>query len=520
VDAALGKGDFYDIGALVSDEMTSAEFYYRLLNCGFRIAATAGTDNFSDVWRDVGPAMFAGRVADVAGVAGNRDILYVGTASSGLYKSANGGVTFEPVFETGNTLSIGAIAVQQDRPEVVYVGTGEGAVRNSISFGDGIYKTTDGGRTWKHLGLTSSERFSRIVIHPTNSSIVIAAAMGRAFGAGGERGIYRSADGGATWQRTLHINDTTGASDVAIDPQDPNVVYAGMYEYQRRPWTFTSGGPGSGLYRSSDGGLIWKKLTDPSLNNGLPGTKLLGRIGVSIHRKDPRVVYALIEAQEGGVLWRSDDRGDRWRLVNSDRRLNNRPFYYTQVRADPVDSDRVYTLAGSFNMSTDGGRTFGPSGGRMFGDHHALWIDPADPNRLLSGTDGGFFISNDYGRNWDFVNNMPMAQAYHLGVDMAEPYNILGGFQDHEIWRGPNEKWNQVGVREGDWVRLRYMADGMNTIPDPRDPNIVYYNGHFGDITRIDMRNQEERYIQPTRPDRPAAAQTSRSIVSTGSRRS
>jgi len=451
-------------------------------------------------WRAIGPAMFAGRVADVEGVAGNRDLLYVGTASSGLYKSTNGGVTFNPVFENGNTLSIGAIAVQPDNPDVVYVGTGEGAVRNSISFGDGVYKTTDGGRSWTHLGLAASERFSRLAIHPTNANIVLAAAMGRAFGAGGERGIYRSEDGGATWQRTLHVNETTGASDVAIDPQDPNIVYAGMYEYQRRPWTFTSGGPGSGLYRSADGGLTWKKLTDPSLGNGLPGAKLLGRIGVSIHRKDPRVVYALIEAQEGGVLWRSDDRGERWRLVNSERRINNRPFYYTQVRADPVDPDRVYTLAGSFNVSTDGGRTFGPSGGRMFGDHHALWIDPADPKRLLSGTDGGFFISNDYGRNWDFVNNMPMAQAYHVGIDMAEPYNILGGFQDHEIWRGPNEKWNQVGVREGDWLRLRYMADGMYTLPDPRDPNIVYYNGHFGDITRIDLRNREERYIQPYPP--------------------
>jgi photosystem II stability/assembly factor-like uncharacterized protein len=451
-------------------------------------------------WRPIGPAMFAGRVADVAGVPGNRDILYVGAASSGLYKSINGGTTFEPVFETGNTLSIGAIAVQPDDPNVVYVGTGEGAVRNSISFGDGVYKTTDGGRTWKHLGLRDSERFSRIVIHPRNPQIVIAAAMGHAFGPSQERGIFRSADGGATWQRTLFVNETTGASDVAIDPQTPEVVYAAMYDYLRQPWHFRSGGPGSGLYRSADGGLTWTRLTDPSLNNGLPGAKLLGRIGVSIHRADPRVVYALIEAQEEGVLWRSEDRGKTWTIVNRERRINNRPFYYTQVRADPADPNRVYTLSGSFNLSTDGGRTFGPSGGRMFGDHHALWIDPADPKRLLSGTDGGFFISNDYGRNWDFVNNMPMAQAYHVDVDMAEPYHVLGGFQDHEIWRGPNEKWNQVGVREGDWVRLRYMADGMHAIPDPRDPNIIYYNGHFGDITRIDMRNQEERYIQPYPP--------------------
>jgi photosystem II stability/assembly factor-like uncharacterized protein len=451
-------------------------------------------------WRAIGPAMFAGRVADVAGVPGNPDVLYVGTASSGLYKSTNGGTTFDPVFESGNTLSIGAIAVQPDNPDVVYVGTGEGAVRNSISFGDGLYKTTDGGRTWSHLGLAASERFSRIVIHPRDARVVLAAAMGKAFGPGEERGVYRSTDGGATWQRTLFVNATTGASDIAVDPQDPNIVYAGMYDYQRQPWHFRSGGPGSGLYRSADGGVTWKTLTDPALNNGLPAATAIGRIGVSIHRNNPAVVYALIETAASGVLWRSDDRGTTWKVVSTERRINNRPFYYTQIRADPVDPDRVYTLAGSFNVSTDGGKTFGPGGGRMFGDHHALWIDPTNPKRLICGTDGGFFISNDYGRNWDFVNNMPMAQPYHVGVDMAEPYNVLGGFQDHEIWRGPNEKWNQVGVREGDWVRLRYMADGMYTVPDPRDPNVIYYNGHFGDITRLDMRNQEERYIQPYPP--------------------
>jgi photosystem II stability/assembly factor-like uncharacterized protein len=451
-------------------------------------------------WRSIGPAMFAGRVVDVAGVPGNPDILYVGSASSGLYKSTNGGITFDPIFESGNTLSIGAIAVQPDNPDVVYIGTGEGAVRNSISYGDGLYKSTDGGRTWKHMGLQRTERFGRIVIHPSNPQIVIAAAMGHAFGPNDERGIFRSTDGGATWTRTLFVDATTGASDVAIDPKDPSIVYAGMYDYLRRPWFFRSGGPGSGFYRSSDGGVTWKKLTDPALKNGLPGAELLGRVGVSIHEKDPRVVYVLIETKGAGVLWRSSDRGETWTLTTSDRRINNRPFYYTQVRADPVDPNRVYTMSGSFNVSTDGGRTFGGVAGGMFGDHHALWIDPRNPKRLLCGTDGGFFISNSYGEHWDFVNNMPMAQAYHVGVDMAEPYNVLGGFQDHEIWRGPNEKWNRVGVREGDWVRLRYMADGMHAIADPRDPNLVYYNGHFGDITRLDMRTQEERYIQPYPP--------------------
>lgn len=451
-------------------------------------------------WRSIGPAMFGGRVADVAGVPGNRNILYVGAASSGLFRSANGGNTFEPVFEDGNTLSIGAIAVHPHDPDVVYVGTGEGAVRNSISIGDGIYKTEDGGKTWRHLGLTDTQRFARIVVDPSRPETVFAAAMGHAWGPNRERGIFRSRDGGETWEQVLYVNETTGASDVAIDPVDPSIVYAGMYDYLRRPWHFRSGGPGGGLYRSSDGGTTWTRLTDPALRNGLPGAGLIGRVGVSIHAADPNVVYALIESQEDGQLWRSDDRGATWRMVNAQRGINNRPFYYTQVRADPVDPDRVYTLAGSFNVSTDGGHTFGRPGGSMFGDHHALWIDPLDPARLLSGTDGGFWISNDYGRHWDFFNNMPMGQAYHLGVDMAEPYNVLGGFQDHEIWRGPNEKWNRVGVREGDWLRLRYMADGMYTIPDPRDPDIVYYDGHFGDITRIDVPSPEERYIQPYPP--------------------
>ena len=444
--------------------------------------------------------MFAGRVVDVAGVPGRPEILYVGAASSGLYKSTNAGTTFESVFNDGGTLSIGAIAVQPDNPDVVYVGTGEGFVRNSISFGDGIYKTTDGGRTWKNLGLRQSERFSRIVIHPSNPQIVLAAAMGHAFGRNTERGIFRSADGGATWNRTLYVDDTTGASDVAVDPGNPDILYAGMYDYQRQPWHFRSGGPGSGLYRSKDGGVTWTRLTDAALKNGLPGGKVLGRIGVAVARSDPSIVYALIESQDG-VLWRSSDRGATWTMISNDRRINNRPFYYTQVRVDPKDPDRVYTMSGSFNVSTDGGRTFASiPGASMFGDHHALWIDPTNPNRLLSGTDGGFFISNDRAQKWDFVNNMPMAQAYHVGVDMAEPYHVMGGFQDHEIWWGPSEKWNQAGVREGDWTRLRYMADGMHALADPRDPNIVYYNGHFGDITRLDLRNREERYIQPYPP--------------------
>jgi photosystem II stability/assembly factor-like uncharacterized protein len=456
-------------------------------------------------WRSIGPAMFAGRVDDVAGVPGNPAILYAAHSTGGLFKSVNAGNTFESVFNTGDTLSVGAVAVDPVNPDVVYIGTGEGFPRNSTSVGDGIYKSNNGGRTWTHLGLKDSERFSRIVVNPKDPRIVFAAAMGHEWGSNEERGLFRSTDGGATWKRVLYVNPTTGASDVVLDGGDPNVVYAGMYDYLRRPWHFRSGGPGSGLYRSADGGETWVKLTDPALHNGLPGAHPLGRIGVSAGRSNPAVVYAMIETRDDGVLWRSDDHGNRWTLVNSNRSVNNRPFYYTQVRVDPNDENRVYSMAGNMYVSTDGGRNFRINGGSMFGDHHALWIDPQNSRRMLAGTDGGFFISNDQGGHWDFVNNMPMAQAYHVGVDMAEPYNVMGGFQDHEIWRGPNERWNQVGVREGNWVRLRNMADGMYAFADPRDPNIVYYDGHFGDLTRLDMRTTEERFIHPY-PVGPAGA--------------
>ncbi|HUI55520.1 MAG TPA: hypothetical protein VLY04_11140 [Bryobacteraceae bacterium] len=456
-------------------------------------------------WRSIGPAMFAGRVDDVAGVPGDPTILYVAGSTAGLFKSVNSGNTFESVFNDGNTLSVGAVAIAPDNRDVVYIGTGEGAVRNSTSVGDGIYKTTDAGHTWKHMGLTDTERFGRIIINPRNSNIVFAAAMGHEWGPNEERGIFRSTDGGATWKKVLYVNPVTGASDVCFDGGDPNIVYAGMYDYMRQPWHFRSGGPGSGLYRSADGGDTWVKLTDPALHNGLPGAKLLGRIGISAGKSNPAVVYAMIEAQEPGVLWRSDDHGQTWKMTTDNRQINNRPFYYTQIRVDPNDENRIYALAGNHYVSTDGGRNFRPVGGSIFGDHHALWIDPANSKRLLAGSDGGFFISNDQGAHWDFVNNMPMAQPYHVGVDMAEPYNVMGGFQDHEIWRGPNERWNQVGVREGNWLRLRNMADGMYAFADPRDPNIVYYDGHFGDLTRLDIRNQEERFIHPY-PVGPAGA--------------
>jgi photosystem II stability/assembly factor-like uncharacterized protein len=339
-------------------------------------------------WRAIGPAVFGGRVSDVAGVPGNPNILYVGFAAAGLWKSLDGGISFESIFDSGNTLSVGTVAVAPDNPRVIYVGTGEGKPRNSTSFGDGIYRSLDGGKTWEHLGLSGTERFARLAIHPRDSNIVYAAAMGHEWGANEERGVYRSTDAGRTWTRVLFVNATTGASDLAIDPGNPNIIYAGMYDYLRQPWHFRSGGPGSGLYRSSDGGQSWTRLTDPAREHGLP-KGMLGRIGLAVSPSRPEVVYALIENDGDGVLWRSDDRGDRWRLMSRDRAINARPFYFSVIGVDPADENRIYSLNRSLFISDDAGRSFrSVDYWRIFGDFHAMWIDPTNPSRVLAGSDG------------------------------------------------------------------------------------------------------------------------------------
>ena len=449
-------------------------------------------------WRAIGPAVFGGRVSDVAGVPDNPNIIYVAHASAGLFKSTNGGTTFRSIFDEAGTQSIGAIALAPDDPDTIYVGTGEGKPRNSVSFGDGIYKSTDGGKTWKNLGLRHSERFARIVVDPHDPDVVYAAALGHEWGPNEERGLYRSLDGGRTWKNVLYVNETTGACDVCLDPKSPRIVYAAMYDYLRQPWHFRSGGAGSGLYRSADGGENWVRLTDPALHNGLPTSSPLGRIGIAVCARNENVVYAMIESEDEGELWRSGDRGTTWRPVSSNPEINARPFYFSVIRVDPADEDRVYSLNRSMWLSTDGGENFEEIGyWKIFGDHHALWIDPSNPDRLLNGSDGGFHISYDRGANWEFINTLPFAQAYHVAVDMADPYHVLGGFQDHEVWRGPNEKWNVRGVKGGDWIRLRDHGDGMYVLADPRDPNIIYYNCENGDITRLDMRTGEERFIQP-----------------------
>ena len=448
-------------------------------------------------WRCVGPVHFGGRVTCVSGIPGDYKTYFIGTAVGGLFRTRNGGTTFASVFDETDSPSIGAIAISLSDNNIIYVGTGEGDPRNDISFGDGIYRSNNGGDKWRHLGLEGTERFSDIVVHPENSDIVYAAAMGKAWSEGKARGVFKSVDGGKTWDKILYVNNTTGSSSICLHPENPDIIYAGMYDYLRKPWHFRSGGPGSGLYKSVDAGRTWKHLTDPSLNNGLPGKKLLGRIEVDISKANPEIIYAMIESQENGELWRSDDGGGTWEMINNNRRINNRPFYYTDLYVSPDNPFNVWALAGGLYNSESGGKDFSRNTGSTFGDHHAFWMDAEDPAHILHGCDGGASVSFDRGKNWNFLNNIPLAQAYHVGYDMQYPYNLYSGFQDHEIWKGPSQRWAETGATGKDWTRLRDMADGMYAFAHPADNNIIIYNGHFGDITRTNLKTGEERFIQP-----------------------
>src|SRR5215216_5464837 len=332
-------------------------------------------------YRSIGPAIMGGRVADVEGVPGDANVVYVASASGGLWKTTNGGVKWTPIFERQGTLSIGDVALAPSNPDVVWVGTGESAVRNSVSFGDGVYKSTDGGRTWQHMGLRDTEHISKVLVHPRNPDVVYVGAQGHAYGPNEERGVFMTTDGGKTWAKTLYLGPEHGVADMDIDPSNPNVVYAVMWKFRRTPWTHTSGDERGGLFRSIDGGRTWQKL-----EGGLP--KTVGRIGVAVAHSNPNVVYAITEAKEG-TLWRSDDRGETWRNVSKQTNIVARGFYYTHVRVDPTNENRVYAVASTLFMSVDGGRTFRIITGRQHIDFHALWIDAQQPRRLWAGQDGG-----------------------------------------------------------------------------------------------------------------------------------
>lgn len=446
--------------------------------------------------RSIGPATMSGRVAAIAAVESNPDIVYVGAATGGVWKSTDGALSFTPIFDDQPVAAIGAVAVYQPSPEIVWVGTGEGNVRNSMSVGNGIYKSSDGGTTWQHLGLDKTERIHRIVLHPRDPNIAWVAAMGQAWGQNADRGVFKTTDGGKTWTKVLYVNERTGAADLVIDPTNPNKLFAAMWEYRRWPWFFNSGGPGSGLYVSHDGGTNWKKYTE---EDGLPAGNL-GRIGVAVSRSNPSVVYALVEADKSALL-RSDDGGRKWTAVNSETNIASRPFYYADIRVDPADPNRVYNVASLISVSTDGGRSFRVlvPFAKVHPDYHEMWIDPNDATHIYSGNDGGVAESNDRGQSWRFVATLPLGQYYHVAVDNEVPYNVYGGMQDNGSWKGPNTTWETAGIRNWDWQEVGF-GDGFGTVPIPTDPMVGYAMSQEGYIVRWNLRTGERKDIRPSPP--------------------
>ena len=439
--------------------------------------------------RSIGPAAMSGRVSALDAVGADPLTIYVGAASGGVWKSEDAGITFAPVFDD-HTQTIGAVRVDPSNPETVWVGTGESWTRNSTSAGTGVYKSTDGGDSWELMGLGDSERIARIRVSPAEPDTVFVCATGHLWNANEERGVYKTTDGGASWERVLYVDADTGCSDLDMDPQDPGILYAGMWQFRRAPDFFTSGGPGSGLYKSTDGGATWTELT-----NGLPaGDK--GRITVAVAPSRANRVYAVVEAKDTW-LYRSDDTGASWERVNASLAVTARPFYFGHLVVDPNDHDRVYKPGLSFGVSTDGGKSFtgifGP-GGNIHSDLHAVWVNPANSNELLVGTDGGVYQSFDKGQRFRFVGALPISQFYEVGYDLEWPYNVYGGLQDNGSWMAPSR--SSGGIFNSQWRNIGY-GDGFHSLPDPTDPNVVYVEYQGGQILRFHRDTGQIKHIKP-----------------------
>lgn len=448
--------------------------------------------------RNIGPASMSGRVTSIDAVVANPDIIYLGTASGGVWKTDNAGNTWQPIFDEQPTLNIGSVAIQQNNPAVLWVGTGEGNPRNSLNIGGGIYKSLDEGKTWKMMGLEKTRNIHRIIIDPTNPNIVYAAAIGNPYAEHPERGVYKTTDGGETWNLILHTNDTSGCADLVMDPSNPNKLLANMWQHRRTPYSFKSGGTGSGFYITYDGGKNWKKL---GKTEGLPEGDY-GRIGIAIAPSEPKRIYAMIESAKNG-LYKTDDGGFKWELVNSNTGdVNNRPFYFQDIRVDSKNENRLYNIYQMISMSEDGGKSFKvivPYSG-IHPDHHAFWINPNDPNYIIDGNDGGIGISRDRGKTWKFDEQLPVGQFYHINTDNQLPYNVMGGMQDNGSWRGPAYTWIDAGIRNYQWQSL-WGGDGFDVSPDPEDPNWIYAMSQGGGFGKYNVVTGEEMNLRPPVPD-------------------
>ncbi|MCW5941986.1 MAG: hypothetical protein KIS66_07125 [Fimbriimonadaceae bacterium] len=448
-------------------------------------------------FRSIGPAVTGGRIVDIEVPASRPNTIYAASASGGLWKSVNGATTWTPVFDDQKTISIGDVAIAPSDPDVVWVGTGEHNNQRSAHFGDGVYRSLDGGKTWKNMGLPESNRIGRIAIHPRDPKTVYVAACGYLYKPGGDRGVYKTTDGGETWSKVLSgDNDTTGFIDVVVDPRNPKTVYAAAYDRLRRAWNIRDAGPGSKIYRSNDEGKSWKPIME-----GITKSDQIGRIGLTIYPKNPRILYAVVDNRDraiGTEVYRTDDGGDHWMKAHETRGPST-SYYYGQIRVDPNDDKVVYNLDVSMTRSKDAGKTWQRVDSRIHVDHHALWINPADSDQLLLGNDGGLYRSYDQGATWQFLDNLPVAQFYAIGADNAVPYNVMGGLQDNGVWHGPSRTRSPSGIANKHWINL-IGGDGFYAVPDPEDPNTVYTSSQFGAVVRADVEKRQSVGIRPRGP--------------------
>jgi photosystem II stability/assembly factor-like uncharacterized protein len=482
------------------------------------------------VWRSIGPAVMGGRIDDIAVDEANPSTFYIGYATGGIWKTGNNGTTFSPIFDTYPVSSIGDIAIAPSNPNIIYVGTGEPNNRQSSSFGGGVYKSADGGKTFEFAGLRETQTIAKIAIHPKDPNTVYVAAVGHLFGPNPERGLYKTTDGGKTWLHSKHIDADTGFIDLVMHPTDPNTLYAASYQRRRQPWGFNGGGPGSGLWKTTDAGRTWTKMS----GNGWPDNPIIGRIGLDVCRSKPNIVLVQVEVgpsggtgagvnddgslvppgQRGGGagrgrgeappppdpkrsgVWRSEDAGKTWRFMSNN---NNRPMYYSKIRCDPSNDQVVYTLGAGASKSTDGGKTFQPMVGQSHGDHHTLWVNPRNGRHLVIGNDGGIDVSYDQGETWEELATMPTGQFYAISVDMRKPYYVCGGLQDNGSWCGPSAVRNTNGILNSDWFRIG-GGDGFYTANDPRDWRTLYSESQDGNTNRLDLAQGTSESIRPRGP--------------------
>ncbi len=448
-------------------------------------------------FRNIGPAGMSGRITSIDVNLRDKTHIYVGAASGGVWESKNGGITWQPIFDEQSTLSIGSIEINQANPAEIWVGTGEGNPRNSHNSGAGVFKSLDGGQTWGYMGLKETKLIHRVIVNESDTKSVLVGAMGSAWGPSKHRGVYRTKDGGKTWKQTLYVGNQVGIADLVADPSNPNKILAAMWEFGRTPWGFNSGGKGSGLYMTLDGGDTWKKL---SSDDGLPEGNL-GRMGLAFAPSKPNIVYALIEAKKNG-LYKSIDGGKKWHLVST-KEIGNRPFYYAEIYVDPKNENRIYNLWSYVSKSEDGGKTFKTImdyGNNIHPDHHAFWIDPDDSNYLIDGNDGGLNISRDGSKTWRFVENLPVGQFYHVSVDDDFPYHVYGGMQDNGSWVGPGYVLRRGGIKNFDWQEILF-GDGFDVKARRDDNRYGYGMSQEGHLSMWDKVTGKNHYIQPQHPE-------------------